>query len=197
MLIAKVSQIFNKIFIYLLDIFHRDLKPENILYTKDGVIKICDFGSSKTIEENTKSTPYIVSRYYRAPELLLGLSNYTYSIDLFATGCIFAELFTLNPLFAGKTEGLQLFEHMALLGKPDDNYFEKFNLPTDMLGYFLKLENWAKQDLKPLLNVDNNYNGKDIELAADLIDKCLMYDWKNRITAEKALEHDFFKDYPK
>jgi serine/threonine protein kinase len=182
----------------LSDIYHRDLKPENILYTKDGIIKICDFGSSKTIEENTKSTPYIVSRYYRAPELLLGCSNYTYSIDLFATGCIFAELFSLNPIFAGKTEGLQLFEHMAILGKPDDSYFQKFKLPADMLNYFTNhMEKWAKQDLKPIINEFGNYNDRDIELAADLIDKCLMYDWENRITAANALKHPFFTDYTK
>lgn len=127
--------------------------------------------------------------------MLLGCSTYTYSIDLFATGCIFAELFTLNPMFAGKTEGLQLFEHMSVLGKPDDSYFEKFKLPADMTSFFTKhMENWIKQDLKGIINEFGNYNEKDVELAADLIDKCLMYDWENRITAEEALMHPFFTD---
>ena len=130
--------------------------------------------------------------------MLLGCSTYTYSIDLFATGCIFAELFTLNPIFAGKTEGLQLFEHMGILGKPENSYFERFKLPADMTKYFTNhLEKWAKQDLNPILNESGHYEERDIELAADLINKCLVYEWENRVTAEQALQHPFFKDCTK
>ena len=63
-------------------ICHRDLKPENILLTKDGIIKICDFGSAKVLDEEGLNTPYIVSRYYRAPELILACSDYTNKIDI-------------------------------------------------------------------------------------------------------------------
>ena len=94
-------------------IVHRDLKPENVLFTSDEQVKICDFGSSKCIKENTSSTPYIVSRYYRAPELILGKIDYNEKIDIFAAGCIIAELFTLTPLFPGKTEGLQIWETLG------------------------------------------------------------------------------------
>mmetsp|Transcript_26233 Transcript_26233/g.25407 ORF Transcript_26233/g.25407 Transcript_26233/m.25407 type:complete len:96 (+) Transcript_26233:400-687(+) len=86
-------------------ICHRDLKPENILVNDHGVIKICDFGSAKILNDESKNTPYIVSRYYRAPELILALSDYTNKIDVWAIGCIIAELITLRPLFPGKTEG--------------------------------------------------------------------------------------------
>lgn len=85
------------------NIAHRDLKPENVLLSKDGVIKICDFGSSKIIDPNGKNTPYIVSRYYRAPELILCLTKYSTAIDIWAAGCIMAELFLLTPIFKGKT----------------------------------------------------------------------------------------------
>jgi glycogen synthase kinase 3 beta len=81
------------------NIAHRDLKPENVLLSKDGVIKICDFGSSKIIDPNGKNTPYIVSRYYRAPELILCLTKYSTAIDIWAAGCIMAELFLLTPIF--------------------------------------------------------------------------------------------------
>jgi glycogen synthase kinase 3 beta len=87
------------------EICHRDLKPENILLTEDGIIKICDFGSAKILNEDATNTPYIVSRYYRAPELILACSDYSNKIDIWAIGCIFAELMTLRPLFPGKTEG--------------------------------------------------------------------------------------------
>ena len=63
-------------------ICHRDLKPENILLTKDGTIKICDFGSAKVLDEEGLNTPYIVSRYYRALELILACSDYSNKIDI-------------------------------------------------------------------------------------------------------------------
>ena len=85
-------------------ICHRDLKPENILMNGEGVIKICDFGSAKSLDERL-NTPYIVSRYYRAPELILACSDYSDKIDVWAIGCIFCEFMTLRPLFPGKTEG--------------------------------------------------------------------------------------------
>jgi glycogen synthase kinase 3 beta len=72
--------------------------------TAEGTIKICDFGSAKILT-GTLNTPYIVSRYYRAPELILSCSDYTTAIDIWAIGCIFSELITLRPLFPGKTEG--------------------------------------------------------------------------------------------
>lgn len=169
------------------------MKPENILYTTDRIVKICDFGSSKQINPGDKSTPYIVSRYYRSPELLLGCNNYSYSIDIFAVGCIMAELFTLNPLFAGKTEGLQIFEHICLLGKPDKKYFDRFNLTSDIKNFFLNFDEFKKHDLRKIINANGLYSAQDVELANDLIERCLIWDWDSRITAEQAIQHPFFQ----
>lgn len=97
-------------YVHAKGICHRDLKPENILRNKDGVVKICDFGSAKVLSPNGLNTPYIVSRYYRAPELILACSDYSNAIDIWAIGCILAEFLTKRPIFPGKTEGSQLIE---------------------------------------------------------------------------------------
>jgi glycogen synthase kinase 3 beta len=79
-----MKQIFEGMkYVHSKKVTHRDLKPENILLTEEGVIKICDFGSAKVLdEEGSLNTPYIVSRYYRAPELILACSDYTNKIDI-------------------------------------------------------------------------------------------------------------------
>ncbi len=183
----------ERVRIYIkLDIVHRDLKPENVLFTDDERVKICDFGSSKFINKGTKSTPYIVSRYYRAPELLLGSNNYSAKIDIFAAGCIFAELFLLNPIFPGKTEGLQFFEHMCILGKPSNSYLHKFNLPQAFNNYFEEMDEIVPYDLAKLLNKNKWYKESDVIQAADLLGKLICWDTNERLSADEALKHSFF-----
>ena len=113
-----------------LGVCHRDLKPENILLQAlDGfdrknanplslTIKICDFGAAKVLNPDLKNTPYVVSRFYRAPELVMGCQKYDLSIDLWAAGCILMELLTRTPLFPGDSEGLQVLEQLLVLGSP-------------------------------------------------------------------------------
>ncbi len=170
---------------------HRDLKPENVLFTEDEIVKICDFGSSKFISKNTKSTPYIVSRYYRAPELILGSNTYNSKIDIFAAGCILAELFTQTPLFPGKSEGLQLFEHMCVLGTPPLSYFSKFNIPTDYTTFFKNMDEIIPADVEKVLNKGKKYEESDVRLAADLLLKMIAWDSSERLSAEMALSHPF------
>ena len=123
-------------FIHDKDICHRDLKPENVLTDNQGRVKICDFGSSKKLDGQGKNTPYIVSRYYRAPELILCVTKYTTKIDIWgnfgcfflnlAAGCIFYELMTLDILFQGKTEGDQLNQILLKMGSPKEPTMSKF-----------------------------------------------------------------------
>lgn len=173
-------------------IVHRDLKPENVLVTEEGVVKICDFGSSKILDPNGKNTPYIVSRYYRAPELILGVSNYTEKIDIWATGCIIAELLMLKPLFPGKTEGSQLLEQMAILGTPTSAQFERLasNIPKTTMKMLKQLEKFERKDLACL--IPENYRKREIKKVVNLIESMLEWDPKERITAEEALHHEFF-----
>ena len=127
--IKKYSkEIFNGLkHMHKLGISHRDLKPENILL-KDGDVRICDVGSSKILDLSLKrmNTPYVVSRYYRAPELILACHKYNHSIDVWATGCIMFELITRTPMFPGDQEGLQLIEMQQILGPPDEITLNNF-----------------------------------------------------------------------
>ena len=188
-------------FMHKKNIVHRDLKPENISFTEDEQIKICDFGSSKNIEIeklnhsiNSKSTPYIATRYYRAPELFLGKNNYDTKIDIFSAGCIIAELFTLTPLFPGINEGLQIFEYMNVLGLPDENYLKEFNLNKAFLDVLEECKNINVYPLSEILDPNNKYNKQDINEVCDLLYHMLEWDYKKRFTAEKCLNHPFLRD---
>lgn len=76
-------------------IFHRDLKPENLLWSEDNELKICDFGLSKAHDSrNQPHTSYVSTRWYRAPEIMLKIESYDPKVDIFALGCIMAELYT-------------------------------------------------------------------------------------------------------
>ncbi|KAI9496827.1 kinase-like domain-containing protein [Zychaea mexicana] len=103
-------------------LFHRDLKPENILVSNlpsgESVIKLADFGLARPIGSQGPYTDYICTRWYRAPEILLRARTYSYPVDLWAAGTLFAELITLNPLFPGNTEIDQLYRICAVLGSP-------------------------------------------------------------------------------
>ena len=197
--IEKIKQISKQLLLGLdychkRNIVHRDLKPENVLFTQDEQVKICDFGSSKCIKEKSSSTPYIVSRYYRAPELILGKTDYNSKIDIFAAGCIIAELFTLTPLFPGKTEGLQIFEHMCVLGNPGKEFFAKFKLPKGFIDYFdgLKVENI--KNFEQVINGNSFYSDDEVKKAADLILNMLKWEFNSRYSAEQCLNHPFYKE---
>ena len=83
--------------------FHRDLKPENLLF-QDGIVKIADFGLARETRSRPPYTDYVSTRWYRAPEILLRSTTYQSPIDIFAMGCIMAELYILRPLFPGNNE---------------------------------------------------------------------------------------------
>lgn len=176
MILKGLNEIHSKFFI------HRDLKPNNILF-KDGILKIADFGLTRKItNENMTST--VVTRWYRAPELLLGCKNYTTSIDIWSLGCIMAELYLRVPFFAGESDISQLDLIFKALGTPEPTYFDKV---TNSLP--IKFKQYPKSDLKQLFTAMSNDGMK-------LMLKMLSFDPSQRPTVLEILLDEYFKNEP-
>jgi len=106
-------------YIHAKGICHRDIKPQNLLVDPEKfVLKLCDFGSAKTLVRGEPNIAYICSRYYRAPELIFGATDYAPAIDMWSTGCVMAELLLGQPLFPGESSVDQLVEIIKVLGTP-------------------------------------------------------------------------------
>ena len=122
-----------------LKICHRDLKPQNILL-KEGTIKIGDLGSSKIMDFNEINQPFVVSGYYRAPELFLGFQDYDFSIDIWSAGCIIFELIAKVSAFKGFNESDLLLEIQQILGAPSLSdlqvYEDSLQIDKDFLKIF-------------------------------------------------------------
>ena len=169
-------------------IIHRDLKPANILIDKKDVLKIADFGLARTYSIPVR--PYsheVVTLWYRAPEILLGSLEYSTPIDVWSIGCIFVEMITKRPLFAGDSEIDQLYRIFRILGTPNE---ENWPGVTQLKDYKSTLPDWAPKQIQ---SVVVGLSGFD-PLGLDLLNRMLKYDPNVRITAKAALRHPYFKD---
>ncbi|KAH7647947.1 hypothetical protein FG379_001009 [Cryptosporidium bovis] len=179
-----IYQLFRSVgFIHSLGICHRDIKPQNLLVnTKDNTLKLCDFGSAKKLIPCESSVAYICSRFYRAPELMLGATEYTPSIDLWSIGCVFGELILGKPLFSGETSIDQLVKIIQVLGTPTREQMISMNPHyTEVRFPTLRPKDWKK------ILPEGTSN-----LAIDLLQKTLRYEPNLRITPYEAMAHPFF-----
>ena len=204
------------------NIIHCDLKPENILLRnpKRSAIKIIDFGSS--CSSDNKMYTYLQSRFYRSPEVILGIS-YSFAIDMWSLGCILVEMHTGEPLFSGSNEHDQIIRFVAMFGMPPihllnegtktNQFFEKIEY-NGKISYQIKpkknstIEDSLKlypRTLESIIGADGNgpdgrrYGEKDhnihsYSLFLDLLKKMLEIDPNKRIKPIEALKHRFFQD---
>jgi glycogen synthase kinase 3 beta len=161
---------------------HRDIKPLNLLVDPTcHILKLCDFGSAKRLESKDKSTNYICSRYYRAPELMFGLRNYTYSIDWWAAGCVMAELILGEPLFKADQSNQQLIEIIKRLGSPTDEQLLQMNPDYKRKGFpVIEPQPWNLVRLLSLIIQVFPINTE--EDAIDLISRILVYEPSKRFS---------------
>ncbi|KAF6142977.1 hypothetical protein GIB67_014544 [Kingdonia uniflora] len=168
-------------------ILHRDIKGSNLLIDKTGMLKIADFGLANYFNPNHKRplTSRVVTLWYRAPELLLGATDYGVGIDLWSAGCLMAEMFAGKPIMPGRTEVEQLHRIFKLCGSPSEDYWKRLKLPASFR---------PPQPYKPSLSeAFRDFPSSSFGLLTTL----LALDPSYRGTASSALRNEFFTASPK
>lgn len=174
-------------------VIHCDLKPENVLlaHPSRSEIKVIDFGSSCL--ENEKVYTYIQSRFYRSPEVILGMT-YGMPIDMWSLGCILAELLTGYPIFPGENEQEQLACIMEVFGPPEKHliekstrkklFFDSYGKPRLTVSSKGKRRKASTKTLQTVLKCED-------EAFLDFISRCLRWDPDRRLKPDEAVQHDF------
>ncbi|CAL9149403.1 unnamed protein product [Musa hybrid cultivar] len=164
---------------------HRDVKPQNILVDPlTHQVKLCDFGSAKVLVKGEANISYICSRYYRAPELIFGATEYTTSIDIWSAGCVLAELLLGQPLFPGASAVDQLVQIIKVLGTPTREEIRCMNPSyTEFRFPQIKAHPWHKI-----------FHKRMPPEAIDLTSRLLQYSPCFRCSALEACAHPFFDE---
>ena len=179
-------QLFRSLaYIHSHGICHRDIKPQNLLLDPEsGILKLCDFGSAKHLVRGEPNVSYICSRYYRAPELIFGATDYTTNIDVWSAGCVFAELMLGQPIFPGDSGVDQLVEIIKVLGTPTREQIKEMNPNyTEFKFPQIKSHPWPKV-----------FRARTSPEAIDLVSRLLEYTPSARITPLQACAHTLFDE---
>uniref|UniRef100_A0A8C1ACN2 [tau protein] kinase n=1 Tax=Cyprinus carpio carpio TaxID=630221 RepID=A0A8C1ACN2_CYPCA len=179
-------QLFRSLaYIHSQGVCHRDIKPQNLLVDPEtAVLKLCDFGSAKQLVRGEPNVSYICSRYYRAPELIFGATDYTSNIDIWSAGCVLAELLLGQPIFPGDSGVDQLVEIIKILGTPTREQIREMNPNyTEFKFPQIKAHPWTKV-FKPRTPPE----------AVALCSRLLEYTPVTRLSPLQACAHAFFDE---
>lgn len=186
-------------YIHCQKFMHRDIKAANILIDHNGILKLADFGLARTYYgsppnlkypggagSGAKYTSVVVTRWYRAPELVLGDKHYTTAVDIWGVGCVFAELFEKKPILQGSSDIDQGHIIFKLMGTPTE---EEWKLAHYLPGSELTRTNYKS-------TIDERF-GKWLDKSGlDFLKGLLALDPYKRLTAMSAVKHEFFKEEP-
>ena len=172
-------------YIHSANILHRDLKPSNILVNKNCDLKICDFGLARVQQKGHEISEYVTTRWYRAPEVLMGYDHTDYAMDIWSVGCIFAELILRKPFFPGKSTLNQLSVIIQKIGSPTREDLRECK-SKKVLRFIKKLKH-----KDPIVWEETFPEASPEEI--DLLKKMFCWDPTKRTTADVALKHKYFR----
>jgi len=190
------------------ELLHRDMKPSNLLLNSDCLMKVADFGLARSLRQSPDGlctadsadppqplTDYVATRWYRAPEILLGSSKYTFGVDMWSVGCILGEMILGKPIFPGSSTMNQLEKIMELTGMPDSGQIAGISQYAASLCEQVSGMPSAANDDEARERWRRKLPPETSDEAIDLLMQLLRFNPDERLTAEQALEHPYVAQF--